>query len=61
MTLAELAYVGMTLVVFLINLLHLRIYLRICSPEVAALFYIVSKLLPRFRELSEVSEVSDKI
>lgn len=56
MTLAELSYVALTLVVFLNNLIHLRIYLRYAYPEVAILFYIVSKLLPRFRELSELSE-----
>lgn len=56
MTLEEIAYVGLTLVVFLNNLVHLRIYLRYAYPEVAVLFYIVSKLLPRFRELSELPD-----
>lgn len=56
MTLTEISFVGLTLVVFLNNLIHLRIYLRYAQPEVAALFYIVSKLLPRFRELSELPD-----
>lgn len=56
MTLAEIAYVWLTLVVFLNNLVHLRIYLRYAHPEVAVIFYIVSKLLPRFRELSAFTE-----
>lgn len=56
MTLAEISFVGLALIVFLNNLVHLRIYLRYAHPEVAVLFYIVSKLLPRFRELSELPD-----
>lgn len=56
MTLAEISQVGLTLVVFLNNLWCLQIYLRHALPEVAILFYIISKLLPRFSELSDISD-----
>lgn len=53
MTLSEVTFVGLLLVVFLNNLIHLRLYLRYAQPEIAVIFYIISKLLPRFQELSE--------
>lgn len=56
MTLAELSQAGLTLVVFLNNLWCVSVYLRYAHVEVAILFYIISKLLPRFSELSEISE-----
>lgn len=54
MTLSELSHVGTTLVVFLNNLWCLQIYLRHAHIEVAVFFYIISKLLPRFVELSDI-------
>lgn len=56
MTLSELSWLAVTLVVFLNNLMNLRIYFRLAYPEVSIVFYILSKLLPRFRELSDISE-----
>lgn len=54
MTLSELAWLAVTLVVFLNNLMTLGLYFRLAHPELATVLYIVSKLLPRFRELSDV-------
>lgn len=56
MTLSELSWLAVTLVVFLNNLMNLRLYFRLAHPELAIALYIVSKLLPRFRELSEILE-----
>lgn len=53
MTLSELSWLAVTLVVFVNNLMNLGLYFRLAHPELAIVLYIVSKLLPRFRELSD--------
>lgn len=52
MTLTELSTAGLDLVVFLTSLINLHGAIGYADPEVAIVLYIISKLLPRFQELS---------
>lgn len=52
MTLAELSTAGLDLVVFLTSLINFHGAIGYADPEVAVVLYIISKLLPRFQELS---------
>lgn len=52
MTLAELSTAGLDLVVFLTSLINFHGAIGYAEPEVAIVLYIISKLLPRFEELS---------
>lgn len=52
MTLTELSTAGLDLVVFLTSLINFHGAIGYADPEVAIVLYIISKLLPRFQELS---------
>lgn len=53
MTLADLSTAGLDLVVFLTSLINFHGALGYADPEIAIVLYIISKLLPRFQELSD--------
>lgn len=53
MTLTELSTAGLDLVVFLTSLINFQGAIGYAEPEVAIILYIISKLLPRFEELSD--------
>lgn len=52
MTLAELSAAGLDLVVFLTSLINFHGAIGYADPEVAIILYIISKLMPRFQDLS---------
>jgi hypothetical protein len=53
MTVAHLTSVGLDLVVFLTSLMNFQGAIGYADPEVVVVLYIISKLLPRFQELTD--------
>lgn len=53
MTVAHLTSVCLDLVVFLTSLMNFQGAIGYADPEVVVVLYIISKLLPRFQELTD--------